>query len=133
MPLVLYLLLVLLLGGMVLTLDPEAMVNIAVHAAEDKKAIDTRVLDIRELSIIADYFVICSGRSVPQVQAIAENIQEQLKKEGLPITHLEGFREGTWVLLDYGDVIVHVFQEAERQFYKLERLWGDAPVVEIPE
>jgi len=115
-----------------LSLNPQEVVNIAVQAADDKKAIDTRVLDIREISIIADYFVICSGRSAPQVQAIADNIQEQLKKENVPALHLEGVREGTWVLLDYGDVVVHVFQEAERQFYKLERLWGDALVVEPP-
>ena len=115
-----------------MSLNPQAMVNVAVRAAEDKKAIDTRVLDIREISIIADYFVICSGRSAPQVQAIAENIREQLEKESVSVSHQEGFQEGTWVLLDYGDVIVHVFQEAERQFYKLERLWGDAPVVDVP-
>ena len=115
-----------------MALTPQAVVNIAVQAAEDKKAIEPKVLDIRELSVIADYFIICSGRSAPQVQAIAENVREQLEKEDVQVSHQEGFREGTWVLLDYGDVIVHVFQEAEREFYKLERLWGDAPVVNAP-
>ncbi|MDD4169944.1 MAG: ribosome silencing factor [Desulfotomaculaceae bacterium] len=115
-----------------MSLSPQAMVNIAVQAAKDKKAQDLIVLDIAEISIIADYFVICSGRSNIQVQAIAENVQEALEKEGVTALRREGLREGTWVLLDYGDVIVHVFQEAERQFYKLERLWGDARVVEVP-
>ena len=115
-----------------MALTPQAVVNIAVQAAEDKKAIDTKVLDIREISVIADYFIICSGRSAPQVQAIAENIQERLDKEEVLISHQEGQREGNWVLLDYGDVIVHVFLEEEREFYKLERLWGDAPVVDTP-
>ena len=115
-----------------MSLTPQAVVNIAALAAEDKKATDMKILDIRDLSVIADYFVICSGRSSPHVQAIAENIREQLEKEEILISHQEGFREGTWVLLDYGDVIVHIFLEEEREFYKLERLWGDAPVVSAP-
>lgn len=113
-------------------LSPQAVVNIAVRAAEDKKAIDITVLDIHEISVIADYFIICSGRSGTQVQAIVENIQEMLEKDGAVVFHREGFREGNWILLDCGDVVVHVFQEAERQFYNLERLWGDAQVVELP-
>ncbi|NPV73820.1 MAG: ribosome silencing factor [Pelotomaculum sp.] len=115
-----------------MALNPQAVVNIAVKAAEDKKAEDIVVLDIREISIIADYFVICSGRSGPHVQAVVENIQEKLAEKGVRALRREGFREGGWVLLDYGDVVIHVFQEAERQFYNLERLWGDAQVVAIP-
>jgi len=115
-----------------LYLNPQAMLKIAVQAAEDKKAEDITVLDIREVSIIADYFVICSGRSRTHAQAIAENIQERMEEAGRFVLRREGFREGSWVLLDYGDVIVHVFQDAERQFYKLERLWGDARVIETP-
>lgn len=115
-----------------MSLSPQAIVNIAVKAAEDKKAEDITVLDIREVSIIADYFVICSGRSRTQVQAIVENIIEEVEKEGVSALRREGFREGGWVLVDYGDVVVHVFQETERQFYNLERLWGDAQVVGIP-
>jgi len=107
-------------------------VNIAVQAAEDKKAIDITVLDIREISVIADYFIICSGRSGTQVQAIVENIQERLERDNVVTLRREGFREGNWVLLDYGDVIIHVFRESERQFYNLERLWGDAQVVGVP-
>jgi ribosome-associated protein len=119
-------------GGVVLPLSPPAVVNIAVQAAENKKAVDVTVLDISNVTIIADYFIICSGRSNTQVQAIAESIQEELKKEGVLAMRREGFREASWVLLDYGDVIVHVFQEKERQFYNLERLWGDARIVDVP-
>ncbi|BAF59018.1 Uncharacterized homolog of plant Iojap protein [Pelotomaculum thermopropionicum SI] len=115
-----------------MAINPQAVVNIAVKAAEDKKAEGIVVLDIREISIIADYFVICSGRSGPHVQAVVENIQEKLAEKGVRALRREGFREGGWVLLDYGDVVIHVFQEAERQFYNLERLWGDAQVVAIP-
>ncbi len=115
-----------------MSISPQAIVNIAVTAAEEKKAVDITVLDIREVSIIADYFIICSGRSGVQVQAIIENIQEKLKAQGIPALRREGFREGNWVLLDYGDVIAHVFQGPERQFYNLERLWGDAQVVGVP-
>ncbi len=113
-------------------LSPQAVVNIAVQAAENRKALDVTVLDISEVSIIADYFIICSGRSGTQVQAIAENIQEELKKSGMLALRREGFREANWVLLDYGDVIIHVFQGAEREFYNLERLWGDARIVGVP-
>lgn len=113
-------------------LSPSAVANIAVQAAENTKAVDLTVLDISNISIIADFFIICSGRSSTQVQAIAENIQEELEKEGVLALRREGFREATWVLLDYGDVIVHVFQEKERQFYNLERLWGDARIVDMP-
>lgn len=115
-----------------MSLRPQAIVNIAVLAAEDKKAGDITVLDIREVSIIADYFMICSGRANTQVRAIVESIQEKLEEEGVTALRREGFREGGWVLLDYGDVVVHVFQDAERRFYNLERLWGDAQVVGIP-
>lgn len=113
-------------------LSPQAVVNIAVQAAENRKALDVTVLDIREVSIIADYFVICSGRTGTQVQAIVENIQEELKDKGMLALRREGFREANWVLLDYGDVIIHVFQGAEREFYNIERLWGDARIVGVP-
>lgn len=114
-----------------MTLSPKQIVNIAHKAADDKKAKDITVLDISDISIICDYFLICTGGSRTQVQAVAENIEEELEKSGVRPLRKEGFREGTWILLDYGDVVVHVFQEMERDFYNLERLWGDAQVVEI--
>jgi ribosome-associated protein len=100
------------------------------EAADEQKAFDVVILDLRGVSLIADYFLICSGRSSVQVKAIAEGIEAFVEKEGCRILHREGKREGYWVLLDYGSVVVHVFREEERRFYALERLWGDAQLVE---
>lgn len=101
-------------------------VQAAVRAAEDKKAAHLRVLDLREICDFADTFMIASGTNERQVQAIAESVKDELRALGArPIT-VEGFRTGTWVLLDYGDLVVHVFQPETRAFYGLERLWADA-------
>jgi len=86
---------------------------------------------MREVASFTDYFLICSADSTIQVQAIARAIQERLEKSRLPVWHLEGYKEGKWVLLDYGNMVVHVFLEDARRFYNLERLWGDAKVLEI--
>lgn len=113
-----------------MTIDPRALANLAVRVAADKKAYDLKVLDISKISSIADYFVICSGRSSINVRSIAGEIVDKVKEHfGGVALRREGIREGRWVLLDYGDVVIHVFQEDERRFYNLERLWGDAPVV----
>ncbi len=94
---------------------------------DEKKAEDIIVLHIGKLSVIADYFVICTGRSVPQVKAIADHVTDTLKvKHGIETKGIEGQQEGKWVLVDYGQVILHVFRQEEREFYNLERLWGDA-------
>lgn len=100
--------------------------------ALDHKAIDLVILSIQTLSSFADYFVICSGNSDRQVQAIASHIEEKLTREGLSPLGIEGKREGRWILLDYGEVVVHVFYHPVREFYDLERLWSDAPRVELP-
>lgn len=100
--------------------------------ALDKKALDVRVLEIRKLSSIADYLVLASGRSDKQAQAIADSVKQGLKKFGKAID-IEGLKEGNWIVIDYGDVIVHVFQEDVRRYYNLDELWGNAPLVEIPE
>lgn len=94
-------------------------------AAADKKAFDILLLKVGEISIVADYFVIVSGSSVKQVQAVSENIKEKMKENGHSPLRVEGFSEGTWVLFDYGNVVVHVFNEEEREFYNVEGLWGD--------
>jgi len=103
------------------------------EAALDKKAVDLVVLDVAALTSIADYLVICTGRSDRQVQAIAQAIDEHLRQHGHRPIAIEGMNRGQWVLLDYADVIVHVFYKPVREFYDLERLWEHAPRVQLPE
>lgn len=112
-----------------MTLSPEKVAALAADAAEEKKARNVVILDISDISVVCDYFVICSGLSSTQVKAIAENVDEKLEKQGIKKLRIEGFKDGHWVLLDFGYVVVHVFQEDDRQFYNLEHLWGDAKVV----
>lgn len=107
------------------------LLNVAVKAADDKKAENIIILDMKGISLIADYFVICHGNSDKQVQAIAKEIKDKVNEHGYSIKRLEGFDEARWVLVDLGDVIFHVFHREERTYYNLERLWGDAPIVDI--
>jgi len=104
-----------------------------VRAAESKKALDIKVLDLTGITSFADYFVICTGANQRQVQAIADEVGMQLKKVAgeLPIS-LEGYNQGEWVLADYGDLLVHIFSPKAREYYDLERLWRSAKTVEIP-
>ncbi len=104
-----------------------------INALLEKKAKDLVVLNVKEISAFTDYFIICSGTSDRQVRAIASHIRESLKKAGLIPLGVEGEKEGKWILLDYDDVIVHVFLEAIRTFYDLERLWSEAPRIAIPD
>jgi len=105
---------------------------IAVHAADSRKASDIRVLDLREVTSFTDFFLICTASNSRQAQAIADEIHKELKKTGeLPVS-TEGYESGEWVLLDYGDFVVHVFSETARKFYDLERLWRHAKTVELP-
>ncbi|MCH7946651.1 MAG: ribosome silencing factor [candidate division Zixibacteria bacterium] len=99
--------------------------------ALEKKGFDVRILKLKEISSVCDYFLIVSGEADIHVKAIAQSIIEGLKEAGERPMHVEGMVEGNWVLLDYIDVIVHVFKEPTRQFYSLERLWGDAPIEEL--
>jgi ribosome-associated protein len=103
------------------------------EAALDKKAVDLVVLDVAALSSIADYLLICTGRSDRQVQAIAQAVDEHLRAHGQHPISIEGMNRGQWVLMDCGDVIVHVFYKPMRDFYDLERLWAHAPRVQLPE
>ncbi|MCW2277113.1 ribosome silencing factor [Heliophilum fasciatum] len=107
--------------------DPKTVAIAIAEAASEKKAMDIMLLDLREKSNVTDYFVICSGNSVPQVQAIAQNIEDKMKESDLRVLRTEGYREGRWVLLDFGSVVVHIFRPETRDYYSLERLWGDAP------
>lgn len=114
-----------------MAVDSKGKSLLCANAILNKKALNLVVLEIKGLSSIADYFVICSGRSDRQVQGIAYSIQESLKKEGIYPLGIEGFSEAKWILLDYNDVVVHVFYDPIREFYDLEGLWSDAPRVEI--
>ncbi len=102
------------------------------HCALDKKGIDVKVLEIAKISSIADYLVLATGMSDKQVQAIADSVRKGLKKFGKALD-IEGVREGKWVVIDYGDVLVHIFVDELRRYYDLDRLWGDASLVDIPE
>jgi ribosome-associated protein len=106
---------------------------LCVKAALDKKAYDLVLLDVGKLTSLADYFLICTGRSDTQVQAITQSVEGALKHQGeLPLA-VEGYQRGQWTVIDFGDVVVHVFYEPVREFYDLERLWARAPRVQLPE
>ena len=107
--------------------DSEGRVRAVAAAAVDRKAQDLRVLELTEVSDFTDYFVICNGVNARQVSSIAEAVERRLRADGARPLHLEGAGRGQWVLLDYGDVVVHVFDAERREFYRLERLWSDAP------
>lgn len=96
-------------------------------AASDKKAFDIQILDMSKISLITDFFIVCSANSTTQVKAIADNIDEKLAEQGYRMLHKEGYNEARWILLDYGSCVVHVFVDDERRFYNIERLWGEAP------
>ena len=104
----------------------------AVETAMDKKATEPVILDLKDISIIADYFIILTGHSLVQNRAIADAIQIELKEENLSMRR-EGYEDGTWILLDYGHIVVHIFQESTRDYYDIEGLWGDASRVPLPD
>lgn len=113
-------------------LDPE--VQLAIKCAADKKAFDMIALDLRNIASFTEFFIIASGANQRQVQAIADEISEQLKKQlGTRPVRIEGYNTAEWVLLDYGDFVVHVFNGESREFYDLARLWRDARKVELPQ
>ncbi len=97
-------------------------------AASDKKARDIVTMDMKNLMSSTDYFMVCSAPTATQVRAIADNIEEKMDEAGIHFNHKEGYREGEWVLLDYGDVVAHIFRQEAREYYALERLWGEAPL-----
>ncbi|MBU9713379.1 ribosome silencing factor [Evansella tamaricis] len=107
------------------------VLDLAVRAADDKKAADITILNMDGISLIADYFVICHGNSEKQVEAIAREIKDRAQEEGLNLKRLEGIDESRWVLIDLNHVIVHVFHKEERLYYNLEKLWGDAPTMTV--
>ena len=109
------------------------MAKMAVEALEDRKGEDIHVIDISEVSTLADYFVIASGTNINQVQALADNVQEMLGRAGHMTKDVEGYDTGKWILLDFGDIIVHVFDSENRLFYDLERIWRDGKLIDSTE
>lgn len=115
------------------TKSPVPELRWAIEAAQNKKAADVTLLDLSQLGAFTDGFLLCTGFSTPHVQAISDEIEEQLERHGVRLEHREGYERAEWVLLDYGDFIVHVFHERARHFYDLERLWRAARRIQIPE
>lgn len=113
-----------------MTVSSKELMNMAVAAADDKKASNIVALDLIGISLVADYYVICHGNSDTQVQAIATEIRKQAHAAGVNIKGIEGMDSARWVLMDMGDVVVHIFHRDEREYYNIERLWSDAKVVE---
>ncbi|MCR5597252.1 MAG: ribosome silencing factor [Lachnospiraceae bacterium] len=111
-------------------MDSREKAKIAVSAMEDKKAEDIRVIEISEVSSIGDYFIICNGSNISQVQAITDEIDERLGRQGVTAAHVEGYRNAGWILMDYSDVIIHVFDKDNRLFYNLERIWKDGKEID---
>jgi ribosome-associated protein len=105
---------------------------LALNAASEKKALDVVVLDLREIASFTDFFVITTGANERQVQAISDEVYETLKKAGTPAARVEGYKTAEWILLDYGDFVLHVFEQKARRFYDLERLWRESKRVELP-
>jgi ribosome-associated protein len=112
--------------------EPAAIWLTAVEAARAKKAVNIRVLDLREVTTFADYFVICTGTNQRQIQAISDEVGAKLKKTGEMPNSVEGYSNADWILMDYGDCLVHVFSEKAREYYELERLWKHATELEVP-
>ena len=106
-------------------MEAKEMAAMAIQALEDKKAEDVKVIDISDVSTIADYFIIASGKNRSQIQAMCDNVEETLGRAGTPMKQKEGYQNANWILMDYGDIIVHIFDTENRLFYDLERIWRD--------
>jgi ribosome-associated protein len=110
-------------------MDSKELAILAAQAMQQRKGSKIAVLKLEDLSTLTDYFVVATGNSRTQTQAMADHVEEELEKSGARLNRIEGKQEGRWVLLDYGQIIIHIFQEDERSFYNLERLWADAPAL----
>lgn len=112
-------------------MDSKLFVDEIVELIQSKKGYDIKVLDLEGLTAMSDYFIICSADADMHVKAIADEVDKKLRKEGIKCYHREGYKSLNWVLLDYFDVVVHVFKKESREFYNLEKLWGDAKITDI--
>ncbi len=111
-------------------MDSKEMVKIAIHALDEKLAEDIRVIDISKVSVLADYFIIAGGKNRNQIQALADAVEKDLGKNGVAPKQIEGYENANWVLMDYADIIVHIFDNENRLFYDLERIWRDGVCVD---
>lgn len=111
-------------------MDSKEIARLAIKALEDKKAEEIKTIDISEVSVIADYFIIANGTNRSQIQALSDHVEETLGKAGVPLRQIEGYQNANWVLLDFHDVIIHIFDKENRLFYDLERIWRDGKPVE---
>lgn len=109
------------------------MTRLAMEALEDKKAEDIRIIDISDVSVMADYFIIASGSNRSQIQTLTDNVEEKLGRAGHPVKHIEGYGSANWILMDFGDIIVHIFDRENRLFYDLERIWRDGKTIDKTE
>ena len=111
--------------------ESKEAVKIAVHALEDKKGEQIKIIDISNISVIADYFIIASGRNANQIKAMADEVDEKLGKAGIEPKQIEGYSGAKWILMDYRDFIIHIFNEEERLYYDIERIWSDGKNVDL--
>ncbi len=111
-------------------MEAKEMAKLAIKSLEDKKAEDIKVIDISDISTIADYFIIASGKNRSQIQAMCDNVEEAMGRAGVSMKQTEGYKNANWVLMDYGDIIVHIFDTENRLFYDLERIWRDGKEIE---
>lgn len=116
-----------------MSISSKEMAKIAYHALSDKKAEDIQVIDISGISVLADYFVIADGANQHQIEAMRDAVEEALYKAGAAVKQVEGNRSSSWLLMDYGEIIVHVFSKEDRLFYDLERIWGDGKFIDAAE
>ncbi|WP_101844351.1 ribosome silencing factor [Halobacillus sp. Marseille-P3879] len=112
-------------------MDSKELVMVAAKACDEKRAQDIVVLDMADVSLVADYFLICEGSNERQVQAIAREVKDQAEESGIEVKRMEGFDKARWILVDLNGVVCHIFHKDERQYYNLERLWGDASTVSV--
>lgn len=114
-------------------MDSKQITKIAFDALEDKKGVNIKVIDITEISILADYFIIVGGTNENQVKALVDNVEEELAKVNIMPKQIEGYNNANWILMDYQDVIIHIFNEEDRLFFDLERIWSDGKLVNVEE
>ncbi len=114
-------------------MESREMAKLALNALDDKKGINITVIDISNISVLADYFIIAGGNNENQVKALADNVEETFAKVKISAKHIEGYKNANWILMDFNDVIVHVFNEDDRLFYDLERIWRDGKIVDADE